>query len=185
MNALNKISLLLFTDSFLQLKLTKQNSQFMKKITLIMGLTLITMLSGYSQDYNTAIGIRGGFFNGVTFKHFTNNSDAFEIIASTHYRGFLVAGMFQRHANAFDAPGLNWYYGAGAHVGVYERRNTPWFKNESGSVSTLGINGVFGLEYKIEEVPITIGVDITPAFNIIGHTGFWINSGIALRYVLR
>ena len=157
----------------------------MKRIILLMNITLLMLMTGYSQSYNSAIGIRGGFFNGITFKQFTSNSDAFELVASTHHRGLLVAGMFQRHANAFDAPGLFWYYGAGAHVGVYERQNTPWFKNESGNVSTLGVNGVFGIEYKIEEIPITIGVDLTPAFNIIGHTGFWLNSGITLRYILR
>lgn len=158
----------------------------MKKMTLIFGLCLVSTMAVYSQSFNSAIGVRGGFFNGVTYKQFMSGSDAFELIASTHYRGVLVAGMYQRHTNAFDAPGLYWYYGVGAHVGVYERRYSPWFSsNQTGSFSTLGVNGVIGLEYKIDDIPVTIGVDLTPAFNIIGHTGLWFNSGISLRYILR
>lgn len=156
----------------------------MKKIILAAG--LIAMLSIHSTqatEYKTAFGVRGGFYSGLTLKHFISGMDALEIVAATHYRGIILAGMYQRHAQAFDVPGLNWYFGGGGHLGFYDRSYSPWYGvNQTGNFSTLGVIGVVGMEYKIEEIPVTVGVDITPAFNLIGHTGFWINSGVVLRY---
>lgn len=154
----------------------------MKKIAGVLFVLLFSTAVS-AQDYNTAIGVRGGFFNGLSLKHFISSTNALEGVVATHYRGFLVMGMYQIHANAFDAPRLNWYYGGGAHAGFYNRRYTPWFADdERGNFTTFGIVGVLGLEYKIEEIPITIGVDLTPALNIFGHTGFWPGSGLTLRY---
>lgn len=158
----------------------------MKKIAFISLFFTLSILTINAQDYNTAIGVRGGFYNGLSIKQFISRNNALEGIIAAHHRGLLLAGMYQIHANAFDAPGLNWYYGGGAHLGFYNRQYTPgWYDNQSGSFSTFGIMGVLGLEYKIEEIPVVIGLDITPAFNIIGHTGFWINSGITLRYTFK
>ncbi|MFP4287642.1 MAG: hypothetical protein ACLFQS_00175 [Bacteroidales bacterium] len=157
----------------------------MKKLRFILAILLITVVLPLSaQDYSSSIGVRGGFFSGVSGKFFIDNEDAIEVVGALHYSGLLVAGMFQRHANAFDAPGLNWYYGGGVHLGFYEMGSTPWYDDESGNVSTLGLNGVLGLEYKIEEIPFTVGIDITPAFNLVGHTGYWMSGGVTLRYIL-
>lgn len=151
----------------------------------IAGVFLIMLMSAsvWAQDYNTALGVRGGMFSGLSLKHFVSGTDAFEGAVATHYRGFLIMGMYQKHARAFDAPGLNWYYGGGAHTGFYEKRYTPWFSSShSGSISTFGIVGAVGIEYKIDDIPVTIGADITPALNLIGHTGLWLGSGLTLRY---
>ncbi len=154
----------------------------MKRIAFLVMVGLISMLNLNAQEYQTALGVRGGFYNGLSIKHFVSSANAVEGVIATHYRGLMIAGMYQMHAPAFEAPGLYWYYGGGAHLGFYDRNYSPWYNNETGNFSVLGLMGVVGLEYKIEEIPITIGVDVAPAFNIIGHTGFWINSGIALRY---
>lgn len=154
----------------------------MKKIAFFIAVCLLSFMSVSAQDYRTALGIRGGFYNGLSIKHFTSSTTAIEGVVATHYRGLMLAGMLQMHAPAFDAPGLNWYYGGGAHLGFYNRRYSPWYDDRDGNFSTLGLMGVLGLEYKIDEIPIVIGLDITPAFNIIGHTGFWINTGVTLRY---
>lgn len=137
-----------------------------------------------AQDYSTGIGVRGGIFSGISYKKFVSPANAFEIAVALHRRGPYIAGMYQIHANAFDAPGLNWYYGPGANIGFYEGRYSgPWFDNDDRSYVVIGINGVLGLEYKIEEIPITIGADIIPALNITDHFGLWIGGGITLRYV--
>jgi len=156
----------------------------MKKIVLVFVFAL-SALALSAQGYTTGVGVRAGFLSGVSVKHFMSRPDALEGVVLMHNRGVMIAGLYQRHTNAFDAPGLFWYYGAGAHLGFYERRWSPWFDDdERGSFSTLGAMGVVGLEYKIEEIPVTIGVDITPAFNLIGHTGLWMGSSLTLRYTL-
>ncbi len=157
----------------------------MKKITVLMFALFLSSNMALGQDYKTGLGVRGGLFTGFSVKHFTSQQDAIEGVIAWHYQGLLVAGMFQRHARAFDAPGLNWYYGGGGHLGFYNRRHTPWFgSTQTGTFTTFGVLGVVGLEYKIEEIPISIGVDFTPALNIIGHIGFWPGAGITLRYTI-
>ncbi len=157
----------------------------MKKISLIVFLLLLGVGSLKAQDYKTGLGVRGGFYSGLSVKHFISGSDAIEGVIATHYRGVVLAGMYQRHTNAFDAPGLNWYYGAGAHLGFYDRSYSPWYgSNESGNFSTVGAMGVVGLEYKIEDLPITVGFDVTPALNLIPNVRFWIGAGVTLRYTI-
>jgi hypothetical protein len=48
--------------------------------------------------------------------------------------------------------------------------------------TVIGINGVLGLEYKIREIPFTVGADITAALNLFQHTGPWLGSGLTIRY---
>lgn len=156
----------------------------MKKLTVVIFVILFSGIGLSAQDYTTSLGVRGGWpFSGVSLKHFIDRSDAIEGVAAFHYRGLMLAGMYQRHANAFDTPGLYWYYGGGGQVGFYDRSYTPWFPtNDSGNIATLGVLGVLGLEYKIEEIPVTVGVDLIPVLSIFGHTGFWMNAGVSLRY---
>ncbi len=155
----------------------------MKKTVFIFLIALLSMGALKAQDYKSSVGVRGGFFSGLSIKHFISGSDAIEGIIATHYRGFVLAGMYQKHTLAFDSPGLYWYYGAGAHLGFYDRRYSPWYDDRTGNFSTIGIMGVVGLEYKIEEIPITIGADITPALNLIPTVRFWPGASVSIRYV--
>jgi hypothetical protein len=156
----------------------------MKKVIFLALVITFCSITLQAQEYRTAIGIRGGFYSGLTLKRFITDTNAFEAVVAAHYRGVLVAGMYQIHRQAFDAPGLYWYYGGGAFAGFYNRADNPWFDSGTGNFTTLGILGVFGLEYKIDEIPITIGIDITPAFNLFGNLNFWYGSGLTLRYTL-
>ena len=154
-----------------------------RTILLAVVLAILPVISN-AQDYRTGIGLRGGVFSGISFKRFISAPNAFEIVVAMHHRGPYIAGMYQIHANAFDAPGLNWYYGPGAHIGFYEGRHArPWFGHPERNYVVIGINGVLGLEYKIEEIPITIAADLIPALNITDHFGVWVGGGLTIRYV--
>lgn len=155
----------------------------MKK-SLVLTLMLFGMfMTAEAQDYKTGIGLRGGVFSGITLKHFVNQNDALEFVAAIHSRGPLLAGMYQMHANAFDVPGLNWYYGPGAHIGFYEGRHSGWFDDVDRDYVVIGVNGSVGMEYKIDEIPIALSVDIVPLLNIVGHLGLWVDAGITVKYV--
>lgn len=154
----------------------------MKKAILLFAVMLSFGVS-HAQEYNTGVGLRGGFASGVTLKHFISRTDALEGILATHYRGLLITGLYQKHTPAFDVMGLNWFYGGGAHLGVYNGRyRRDWFEND-GSHAVVGLDGIVGIEYKIQEIPISISVDLKPAFNLIGHTGFAMDFAVSLRYV--
>lgn len=154
----------------------------MKRIISVLMFVILFSSLGYAQEYNTGIGLRGGVFSGVSFKQFINSADAFEISGAFHYRGLFIAGQYQRHVGAFDVPGLNWYYGGGAHIGFYDGIYHPHWQ-AAGTHTQIGANGVIGIEYKIDELPITVGLDLIPAIDIIQVTRPWLGGGITVRYV--
>lgn len=154
----------------------------MKKIVFTLMCILLAGTMAIAQDYNTGIGIRGGLSNGLTVKHFIGPEAAVEGILSSRWHGINITGLYEIHARAFDTPRLNWYYGAGGHLGFWEGRRTPWFEN--GSYTVVGIDGIIGIEYNIEPIPFNISLDWKPSFNIIGHTGFWGDEvAFSLRYI--
>jgi hypothetical protein len=157
----------------------------MKKL-LITCLIVFSLFSvSYAQDYNTGIGLRGGFSNGLTIKHFTGSKSAIEVILDTRWRGFEITGLYEIHNQAFNTTGLKWYYGIGGHVGFYNGDYTYKYWGATGTTYTVvGIDGILGMEYSFNEIPINIGLDWKPAFNLIGYSGFWVDGGaFSIRYI--
>ena len=130
-----------------------------------------------SDSYKTAVGVK--FYPGsLTIKHFINANTALEGIAY-FYNGVRVTGLYEIHGNINDVNGLRWYVGPGAHVGFY---NTKY-----GGGSSIGIDGVLGLDYKFKGAPLNVSLDWQPSFEFgnnygNGFTGNW--GGLAIRYTL-
>lgn len=140
--------------------------------------------TGFSQDYRSSIGFRMGASNGISYKHFLNDEDAVDAILSFRYKSLGVAGLWERHAQFLDVWGLKWYYGGGAHFINYVENNNDNFGNKDGGL-VIGVDGVFGAEYTIREIPITVSLDIRPGINLIGVQSFVPNEiGLSIRYVL-
>lgn len=155
----------------------------MRKILLILTVVVFTTIAVNAQDYKTGIGLRAGWANGLTVKHFVNKKAAFEGLLSTRWRGFDVTGLYEIHNNAFDADGLYWYYGFGAHLGFWNGSDTPWGRYGN-AYTVIGVDGILGIEYDFKEIPFNIGLDWKPAFNVSGYTGFWGDGGaLSLRYI--
>jgi hypothetical protein len=157
----------------------------MKKIlvTFILAAGLFTIAS--AQDYNTGIGLRAGFSQGLTLKHFIGSNTALEGILATRWQGYEITGLYEVHHQAFDVEHLNWYYGAGAHIGFWNGDNTfsNW-GNKGSNYTIIGVDGILGIEYNFSEAPINVGLDWKPALNLIGYTGFWADGGaLSIRYV--
>jgi hypothetical protein len=154
----------------------------MKKIILLSLFVIAAFVHGNAQDYNTGIGLRAGFFSGLTVKHFINQSHAIEGILSSRWEGIDLSGMYEIHQLAFNAPGLNWYYGVGAHIGFWDGNNGNWDDDDDHSV--VGISGILGIEYSFRNAPINIGIDWKPVLNVIGDSDFWADGGaISIRYI--
>jgi len=139
----------------------------MKKI-LFVSIVLITagLINLKAQDYKTSAGIRAGLSTGITLKHFIATSDAVEGILTTRYGGFNVTGLYERHGGAFDTDHLYYFYGGGAHIGMWAEKDSPTY-------TVIGIDGIIGLEYVFTEIPFNLSLDWKPGFNLIGYSGFW------------
>lgn len=153
----------------------------MKKLIIVLIVLSFNCGVVNAQNYNTGIGLRGGFSSGITLKHVMSDNNAIEGILATQHKGLLITLLYERHVSAFDVPGLFWYYGAGGHLGMYDENDPPGYLDNT--YVLLGINGVVGLDYKIEEIPINISLDLMPRMHVVGYTGLRWGGGFSLRYV--
>ena len=154
----------------------------MKKfvLTFFTAISIVAFVS--AQEYHTGIGIRAGFSSGLTIKHFKNRKVALEGLLTTRRQGFDITGLYEVHNKAFDTDHLNWYYGGGVHIGFYNGNYVSW-GNSGTTYTVVGLDGILGLEYTFDEIPINLGIDWKPALNLIGYTGFWSEGAISARYV--
>ncbi len=155
----------------------------MKKFTLVLLATLILSFVAHSQDYKTGVGIRSGWGSGLTYKHFLGEQTAFEGILNSQWKGFSLTGLFEVHKNAFNADRLYVYYGGGGHIGWWKGADN-WRFDKEGNNTVIGIDGVLGLEYNFDFIPINLSVDWKPALNLVGASGFWGDGGaVSIRYI--
>lgn len=156
--------------------------------------------SGGGAGYTTALGLRAGSPSGLTIKHFFRGPVAVEGILGTNLNrhGFNLTVLLEKHAQAFGARGLLWYYGLGGHVSSYTGRSYyEWYyvKHKGrryyiyddyyeGRFWGLGIDGALGLEYQFQDLPFTLGVDAKPIAELTrGNAFFWVEGALSLRYV--
>ncbi|PWK28845.1 hypothetical protein LV89_00398 [Arcicella aurantiaca] len=150
----------------------------MKKHTIILLISFlsISFLSN-AQLYKSALGIRLGPTNGITYKTFVNRNAAIEAIGTFRYRGFGLTGLYEVHGRAFNSRDFNWLIGGGGHIYVWGNDRPSFLDNNQRTV--LGLDGILGLEAKLRNVPLAVSLDWKPAINIINYSSF-LNDEIAL-----
>ncbi|HEX4886817.1 MAG TPA: hypothetical protein VFV37_02120 [Luteibaculaceae bacterium] len=144
-------------------------------------LTFLSTSKLQAQDYKNAIGLRGGFWSGITFKHINAGNKGYEFILSPRFRGFGLTGLYEVYKPAFNTPRLHWYYGGGAHISSY---NYSFYRNNerTGTALGLGANGIIGLEYNIGAIPLNISVDLLPTVPIVPFFDAYIDGALSLRF---
>jgi len=155
----------------------------MKKLLIASVLMLAFAIASNAQDYKTSLGIRAGLPIGITAKHFLSDNYAVEGILGSRWGGFVVTGLYEVEHWTGQYPALNWYWGGGAHLGTWAQGYNPRVAAAyTGAV--IGIDGVVGLEYTFDELPLNLSLDLMPSINLIGFTGWGgINGAISIRYV--
>ncbi len=154
----------------------------MTKKILFISVFVFTMIAvsaqNKGQDYTTALGLKVFDGGGITLKHFISDRDALEGIGYFWNQGARITGLYELHFDINGAPGLKWYIGPGAHIGFY---NTKY-----GGGSVAGIDGVLGLDYKINNAPLNLSLDWQPTFEFgtgRGFSGNW--GGFGIRYTFK
>ena len=157
----------------------------MKK-TLILLVLCLAAFSAQAQDYNWAIGARGGGSeSGVTFKHILSDYNALEMDVNFQYGRDRMA-----HSTVFSlmyewnrpiiSDGFLFYYGLGAHVGAATM--TKEGSNNYGAI-VLGALAVTGIEYKPYSIPIAFSLDYRPFLNVLPQPRFFFaNVGLGIKY---
>ena len=169
----------------------------LKKALLIISIMAFTAISSnaqesespkfQSQNYNTAIGLRlGGLTSGFTAKQFLGGGGAVEGILGVGSNGFVITGLYEQHEPISGAPGLQWLYGGGGHIGFYSDRGKYYYTFRGDDVyytraAIIGIDGILGLDYKIKGAPINIGLDFKPIFDFTDGTYIFFDTGLSAR----
>ncbi|WP_304517153.1 SH3 domain-containing protein [Cecembia rubra] len=154
------------------------------------------------SGYTTALGLRGGFTSGISFKHFTNPNGAIELVLGSRWHGISLSGMYQWHKpGAFGVSELSWVYGLGARLGFYDgyyyyyhprrgRCRDPWdprcdsyYYNRN--FTAVGLLGIGGLEYQFKEIPLTISLDLIPYFYFNHWRGSFLDGSVSVRYIIK
>jgi hypothetical protein len=155
----------------------------MKKLMLVLLIALFWGLKSNAQDYNTGIGLRGGWGTGLTVKHFLNDKAAVEGILDSRWHGLGITGLYELHTQAFDVDRLNFYYGVGGHLGFWDGGYYRGYDN-SKTYTVIGIDGILGLEYNFKDIPFNLSIDWKPTFDLTGSSGFYGDGGaISIRYI--
>jgi hypothetical protein len=155
----------------------------MKRTFLLLLAVAVLSFATYGQDYRTSLGLRAGLPYGLTVKHFLSKTNALEGILASSWGGFVVTGLYENEHWTGQYPGLNWFWGFGAHAGFWDAGMNPNV-DDTYTGSIIGVDAIVGLEYTFDEIPLNLSLDLLPTFNLIGYTGWGgINGAISIRYV--
>ena len=154
-----------------------------KKQELILMLLLLALIAprADAQFYQNAAGLRLGNASGLTGKTLVSKRFLLEGIISTRWRGINIVALGEITQSLVDYRGLSWYYGVGAHICFWDYPGD----SEEGTKLFTGVDGIVGMEYTFDEIPLNLALDWKPFLNILSTTHFvWDEIALSVRYVI-
>lgn len=139
------------------------------------GLLLMAGLAqpALAQKYRTAAGVRsGGGSYGITLQQLVLPHTTLEGLAMLAPRERSATLLAERHFGILG-PSLNYYFGAGAHVGNHHDDGNFW-----------GFDGLVGAEYKIAFVPVVLSLDFKPTIEFNSADWNRFPTAFSVRYIL-
>ena len=147
----------------------------MKRIAIVCFLlaTLSASQTLSAQDYKTALGVRLSSANAmqnnsISIKQFINEKTAIEGLFT--FGDPLSLGALLEFHKPLSASGLRYFYGAGAYIAFVKKVNTVTQKTSTDP--NFGAQGVIGLDYKFNNIPLNISLDWKPELNIVSDINF-------------
>jgi len=150
----------------------------MKKINVfILFLMSFYAINTNAQDYLAAVGVGLDFGNGSTLvgpsgKYFfsENHAGMAEVLFGDRITAINL--LYQYHGQFSGADGLQWFAGGG-----------PAFLLGSGN-SDVGIKPMVGLDYKLNNVPLSFSLDWRPYISFDSGGSEAARFGLGFRYVI-
>lgn len=149
---------------------------------LLLSICFVAAISVHAQSmgssYKTALGVKVWDGAGISFKTFVAPNNAVEVIGYFYKEGTRLTGLYEIHGDISGARGLKWYIGPGAHISFYNNKH-----DRAEDRVIAGIDGVLGLDYKVNRAPINFSIDWQPSFEFTDNHGFvgsW--GGLGIRY---
>lgn len=142
-------------------------------------------------EYKNAVGIRAGRTSGITFKHFMNSGNAFEMILGVWPNAVGLTALYEKHT-ATGLAGLKFYYGGGGHFTAetgryyyrtYNNRTRSYEYRYGRDGIGIGIDGIVGLDYKIGMIPLALSIDLKPFLEVSNYGDVYtaLDAGIGIK----
>lgn len=153
---------------------------------LILIIACIISMASFAQDRKHEIGIRGGESSGIFYRGFIDEGHAIKGLMSFRNNGMQLTALYEKYDPVFckKTSGFFLYYGVGGHFG-YTRWNKRY--HHPGQPDTyyydyvaspvFGIDGIIGLEYRIESIPLSLAFDYKPFLEVLGEHFFDVHFG--------
>jgi hypothetical protein len=154
----------------------------MKKF--ILSFALILSFTTFAQQYQTAIGFKGGYpgFGALSIKHFFGSSTALEGNIGGGKNHLWVQGILAKNNPLYEKS--EWYWGVGADFLSYNNGHHKYYKNQYYGYN-FGIMGLLGVEYTFEELPINVALDCGPRLNVSPYFWFGFGGSVAIRFAIK
>ncbi|MDC0099783.1 MAG: hypothetical protein QNK78_09090 [Crocinitomicaceae bacterium] len=157
----------------------------MKHLLVLLAISMASHFS-FSQQYNTAVGIKGDWSTldvdmaQFSVKHFFQEANAVEVNFGAGRRFVWLEGMYLfNHALKGD---FDWYTGGGLDLGYWNTNYDNRYDNTTHSGFWGGLTGVFGAEYTFKVVPLNFALDVGPTMRLVPDMEVGIKVGFATRY---
>ena len=125
-----------------------------------------------AQKYRTAAGLRSDGTNyGLTIQQLILPNTTLEGLGMVAPRERSATLLAERHFGILG-PSLNYYFGAGGHVGSHKDDGTFW-----------GFDGLIGAEYKIAFIPFVISLDFKPTIEYGSADWNRFPTAFSVRYI--
>ncbi|GAA3945193.1 hypothetical protein [Hymenobacter algoricola] len=135
--------------------------------------TALLAPDAWAQKYRTAVGLRLGRDNyGLTLQQKIFAKTTLEGLALVAPREASGTVLIERHFGILG-PSLNYYFGAGGHVGNHK---------DNGVFG--GVDALAGVEYKTAFFPFVLSFDVKPTLEINGTDWARFPAAFSVRYVL-
>ena len=136
-------------------------------------LAIVLARPAAAQKYRTAAGFRSAGSNyGLTVQQVFLPKATLEGLAMLAPRERSATLLAERHFGILG-PSLNYYFGAGAHVGRHKDNGNFW-----------GFDGIIGAEYKIAFIPLVIAVDFKPTIEYGSADWNRFPTAFSVRYII-
>jgi len=147
----------------------------MKKIFFVFLLTagIASFSELAAQNYKTALGVRLSSSNAmqnnsISIKQFISEKMAIEGLFT--FGDPLALGALVELHKPLTPAGLSWFYGGGGYISFVKKVNVTTQKSTTDP--NFGAQGIVGLDYKFNNIPLNISLDWKPELNIVSDINF-------------
>jgi hypothetical protein len=155
----------------------------MKKLLPAILVLTFVFTKSEAQNYKTALGVRlssanADVNNSVSFRQFITHNTALEGLLS--FGDPVAIGVLFEKFKALSPEGLSYFWGGGGYVSFAK---TSAAKTSNGNVG-LGGQGVIGLDYKFNNIPLNLSLDWKPELLLVNNINFQPAAiGLSARFV--